>query len=84
MSTEKNVKPRLRITEWSFVPRPFFGSRCLHGVLLDDHHTSSRLRVGSLMWSSRIVSEDLDAGLVETDNTLYELVGPERKEGDGP
>ena len=75
MSTEKNVKPRMRIGQWAFVPRPRYGFRCVTGILLEDHHTNLRLREGVRTYSSRIVHVDLDINLIETEYTLYELVG---------
>ena len=67
------MKPRIKIDKWTVLGWPF---PHLTGIMLEDHHTNPWLVTGRRVYTSRIVvPPDIKSRIIETENTIYELVG---------
>lgn len=80
-------KKIVRVTEWA-IAKHITGSEVLVGRLAENHHRVNVER-GSLIEGHRIVSStivnkcmivDAKSNIVETQNTIYHLIGEERQE----
>lgn len=69
---DKNSKPVVKLTDWR-VRMGSLGFKCLIGRVGSGH---PRLTEGKEVMTSQIINRD--GSMVETLNTVYELIGPER------
>lgn len=67
-----NMKPTVDIEAWVIVGNHLEGIPQNH----QNHKEGQRVTNGRWVYTSRIVRQDLENGIIETENTIYKLGNP--------